>query len=505
MKVLQVKSLFPFVLLFLASARPGVADVPFSLRMEGNRISLRAEGVPLRDVLEAFAAYGVTVHAQSNLQGLVHAQVHQEDLNETLKKILGDYNHITTWTEYPYANGTVSVLSSIRVFNPERVGDPMLPLPAADMRVQTLPDGTRVVADEVLIGMKPGTSPAAFRAMLARVGGQVVDVDPRLGIYRVRLPANSNLPDVLERLQGMGGLAVAEPNLVIDMPPPHRTGAGGVPAAPRLSLPPLPPGAPALAILDSGLDPAWLAPEHLRGSRDITQPERGISDPNGHGTQMALIGAGLITPAGATERTDAVPIVAIRGFDAQGRSTSFGLLESMNYAHEQGAGVMSMSWGSETSSDILAAAFDRAARAGMLFLAAAGNEGHEVPMYPAAYPGVIAVGAMTAEGTPWAQSNRGDHVAFLSYGTATFPVGHDGPPGTYAGTSIATPWVAAAITAYQAQHPQAQSADVLTALLSALSPHAEGTGDGYGAGIFDAAARDRFMQTPPKSNGGVAD
>src|SRR4029077_12596426 len=48
---------------------------------------------------------------------------------------------------------------------------------------------------------------------------------------------------------------------------------------------------------------------------------------------------------------------------------------------------------------------------GCVFVAASGNTGETLKFYPAALPGVIAVGSVGASGEPSAFSTRGDHVA----------------------------------------------------------------------------------------------
>ncbi|MCH8511360.1 MAG: S8 family serine peptidase [Kiritimatiellae bacterium] len=475
---------------------PGTGRV--ELRLEDNRVSLRAKEASLREVLEAFATYGVRVNMQSGVTATISGEIQDVPVDDALHELLGDLNYDILWREIPYGRGRVLALSGIRVYRDGAANDPMQSVPPGERRILTLETGERYVADEVLLGMRPGVSPEDFRALLRSMGGQVVAVDKQLGIYRIRLPANTNLPALLARLNREAGVAAVEPNFVYDLPGSKPTRTLSPESVTLRDLPPPAAGAPALAILDSGLAAEWLAEGALRASMDATNPQQRISDPVGHGTQMALIGSGRISPhgSGTPDGKAGVPIVAIRGFDEEGLSTSFGILESLRFSREQGAGVVSMSWGSYTRSEILNAGFQQAADADMILLAAAGNDGKTDPMYPAAYPGVLAVGAMRANGELWEGSNRGEHLDFVSYGSADFPIGSKGPPGAYAGTSIATPWVAAAITAYRAQYPQATSEQIIRALTESLSPHAEGV-QGAGAGRFDEKARTRFLETSP--------
>ena len=78
----------------------------------------------------------------------------------------------------------------------------------------------------------------------------------------------------------------------------------------------------------------------------------------------------------------------------------------------------------------------------------------------------------------------------MASATATLPVGYHGPAGTYAGTSISSAAVANALAQYLNRHPTASTTAALAALAKALSPAPAG---GYGTGLLDAAALQRFL------------
>jgi subtilisin family serine protease len=117
--------------------------------------------------------------------------------------------------------------------------------------------------------------------------------------------------------------------------------------------------------------------------------------------------------------------------------------------------VLSLSWGSETRSDFLERTFAAASSKGLAIVASAGNEPSGRPVYPAAYPAVIGVGALEPHGKHWENSNHGDFVALYAPGFATLPVGHRGDPGLYAGTSISAAFTANVIAGYLSENPAA--------------------------------------------------
>jgi hypothetical protein len=186
----------------------------------------------------------------------------------------------------------------------------------------------------------------------------------------------------------------------------------------------------------------------------------------GHGTQMAMIATGMVTPAGGMKNNgdDFVSIIPVKIFDEQGLTSNFTLIRSLDFALGNGAKVVSLSWGTETDSDFLRQSMDQAAANGAIIVAAAGNQPTGIPIYPAAYDSVIGVGALTPDGTPWEESNYGDFVSISAPGIAAFPIGNQGDAGIYAGTSISTAYVAGKAAKFLSDTPRATTADVYTFL-----------------------------------------
>lgn len=140
------------------------------------------------------------------------------------------------------------------------------------------------------------------------------------------------------------------------------------------------------------------------------------------------------------------------------------------------------SWGGGGFSQTMLDAITRAAKAGILFVAAAGNGGSDgvgdnndaVANYPsnydttasAGYDSVIAVAAINSSGAK---------ASFSNYGAATVDLGAPGVSivstlpgntyGSYSGTSMATPHVTGAAALYAASHPGASAQTIKKALL----------------------------------------
>ncbi|MBP6534140.1 MAG: S8 family serine peptidase [Arenimonas sp.] len=152
------------------------------------------------------------------------------------------------------------------------------------------------------------------------------------------------------------------------------------------------------------------------------------------------------------------------------------------------------SWGGGGFSQGLADAIERSNTAGILFIAAAGNDGTNndtTPSYPSGYASanIIAVAALQSDGALAYYSQYGattvDIGAPGSAVMSTVPVSSKGKviPGysSYSGTSMATPHVTGAAALYKARNPGATAAQIKAALLNGTStPSLQGkvaTGD----------------------------
>jgi subtilisin family serine protease len=213
-----------------------------------------------------------------------------------------------------------------------------------------------------------------------------------------------------------------------------------------------------VAVLDSGWreDPAYA--NVVVAAYDALAPDTPIDDAVGHGTQMALIASGQIRPSGAEGQTKntGVPVVAVRIFDESGYTASSVLMRGIDFALKAGARVISLSWGAAAPSTFIEQAVHMARDRGAVVVAAVGNDNTGQPVYPAAFEGVVGVGALNPDGTVWPRSNQGDFVALLAPGFASLPVGSQGePPGAYAGTSIAAAYTAGRLALEMSRNPAA--------------------------------------------------
>lgn len=468
------------------------ADAP-RVHLQGDRLTLQADGAPLRAVLEAFAQAGIRVRADPEASKTISARYESVDVESALQELLDPLSYALVWDVLSGPLGTVPRLAEIQVFQDGGRGR-MQVLSSTSTRAAegpVRPGGAAWVRDELILGFREGVMREQAEKLLSKFGATLVESIAGLGAYRVRLPPGSDVHAIAEQLRTSQLVAVAEPNWLSQSPAPKLLSPGAV-SAPTADAPRDAAGAGRVAVLDSGLSRLPALDPLLAGRLDALQPERPLTDPAGHGTQMALVAAGLVSPMGASARDERLSLVAVRVFDEDGLSPMFTLLRGLDFAVSSGARVINLSWSTDEPSSFLSTALSVALKKDIIVVAAAGNDGNTEKLYPAALPGVLAVGALDETGRIWPQSNRGEHVVLAAPGVAGFPVGYRGAPGVYAGTSIASAYVSHVLGIWRSQHPDATAAQTLEALRTATGTG--GTSSTFTWGRLDADATKTFLE-----------
>jgi subtilisin family serine protease len=179
-------------------------------------------------------------------------------------------------------------------------------------------------------------------------------------------------------------------------------------------------------------------------------------DAVGHGSHVGgIVGAhGWHLPPGVAGRSLLLPIrVLAAAMDGKTRKlVGVGALPDINaglkVAVDLGADVLNLSFGTPASAvpdgppphhEVVA----YAAQHGCILVAAMGNSGMEERYYPAAFPEVIAVGSVDADGRRSAFSTTGVHIAISAPGQDIVSAGMHGY-NAGSGTSYAAPFVTGA-------------------------------------------------------------
>ncbi|SCL17659.1 Repeat domain-containing protein [Micromonospora rhizosphaerae] len=350
----------------------------------------------------------------------------------------------------------------------------------------------------VLVRFKSGASAAAKdRALTSRGASRVGEVR---GTGYVEVRAKGAAPDLLRRLRN--DPAVAEVSLdyqrrTAALPnDPYFAGSQSYLDTVRLQQAwDLSKGSTSqiIAVVDTGVDGlhADLQGVTVDGYNAITGAAVAAgtnSDDNGHGSMVAGIAAANtgngIGIAGAAWTARVMP-VKVLGVSGSGYDSD--IAAGITWAADHGATIVNLSLGGPADSPLLHDAVTYATGKGALVVVAAGNYGSGLPLYPAAYPEVLAVGATDKAGNLTDFSSWGDHIDVAAPGFDIVSTGRDQTYVVGDGTSFAAPiasGVAALVrTANPSWTPQ-QVIDRLRATARDAGPR--GIDSYYGYGVLDA-------------------
>ncbi|HEX5095587.1 MAG TPA: S8 family serine peptidase, partial [Acidimicrobiia bacterium] len=245
-----------------------------------------------------------------------------------------------------------------------------------------------------------------------------------------------------------------------------------------------------VAVIDTGVrgDHEDLSSILLPGV-DYVNGTDGRVDPNGHGTHVAgIIAAQVDNGRGIAGGAPGVNILPVRVLDANGSGSTSNVAAGIIWATDHGARVINLSLGGGESQGMHDAII-YAVNKGVVVLAAAGNSGDgAAPVYPGAFNESIAVAAVDSNRNRASFSNTGSYVDIAAPGVSILST-YGSAANAYAamsGTSMATPYAAAAAALVLAAKPSLSSTGVRDLLLaSADDLGSPGFDNWYGNGFVD--------------------
>lgn len=386
----------------------------------------------------------------------------------------------------------------------------------------------------LVLGLTPGLDEARARALAAERGAELERWLPELGLARMAVAAGSQEattqglaaePGVNFVAEDRRSAEVAETPLDEHWSQQWGPAIVGLPAARDIAW-----GDPTviIAVVDTGVsywhldlrDQIWINPGEsevdpatgkrtcnfgiaINGADDDGNGydddcrgynfDSGTSDPQdvfGHGTAVAGIASaatnnpdpyiaggyeGIAGMGGATQ------LMALRAMDSSGRGTPFSIAEAITYAADKGAQVVNLSVTLgvnpvPSDAEILCRATSYAQARGALVVGASGNHSNAETVsavsYPAACPGVLAVGASTLADVRASFSNGGERLDLVAPGQSIFSTLRTGTQsygpwnGSGLGTSFAAPHAAGAAALIRGLRPDLDQAAVVELLRS---------------------------------------
>jgi subtilisin family serine protease len=333
-------------------------------------------------------------------------------------------------------------------------------------------DENRFVPDEIIFEVR-NTLPQstvddiARRNRLTSISSQRLDLIGST-VVRYRIADGRQVPDVVRALEQDPRIASAQPNFIYRLAdePARNFLAGTQYAAVKMHLPEahrISTGqGVVVAVIDSGIDSAH--PELAGSIGDAFDVVDGVARPHKHGTAVAgIIGA----HANLMGVAPGAKLLAIRAFAGEGGKLGDGdttehIVRSIEWAHQRGARVVNMSF-TGPRDPLLSRELRAGAEKGIIFIAAAGNDG---PNAAAADDNVIAVTASDAADKLYPAANRGPYICLAAPGVNVLVTAPSGGYEFRSGTSLAAAHVTGAVALLLQSRPDLGPKAMRTILLN---------------------------------------
>ncbi len=389
-------------------------------------------------------------------------------------------------------------------------------------------------ADRLIVVFDRGVSDAQQEQIIEQAGASEIRQLPLIGAVLVDVGSASERVSTLHELGLRDGVRYAEPDYVLkalatpsDPMFPQLWGMIKIEAPAAWDR--YAGGAVTVAVTDTGIDPShpdldgnlWVNSREVPGNgRDddgngVVDDVNGVNfsaglnsgnpyDGDGHGTHVSgTIAAESGNGIGVAGVNPQAKILAAKFLTDSGSGSTSDAIRAIDYARSMGAKVMNASWGGGGESQALEAAI---AKSGMLFVAAAGNDGadnDEDPHYPSSYEldNIVSVAATT----------QSDSLAYFSnYGSCSVDLAAPGyqilstlPGGRYAslsGTSMAAPHVAGVASLLAARDPKLTPLELKARLMDSVDKPSALAGTSLTGGRLNARkALDSKATTPPNT------
>ncbi len=193
-----------------------------------------------------------------------------------------------------------------------------------------------------------------------------------------------------------------------------------------------------IAILDTGIDSYH---EELDGKiiEEVNFTDSPtVNDLHGHGTHIAgIVVASLNNGKGIAGFAPECRLMNVKVADDTGKCRAKDITDGIIWATDSGAAIINISLELAEPSAELEAAIDYAWNKGVIIIAAAGNDGSNLPVYPAFYENSIAVSALRQDDSLVPLSNYGDWVDVAAPGFNIYSTLPGNNYGYKSGTSFA--------------------------------------------------------------------
>lgn len=240
-----------------------------------------------------------------------------------------------------------------------------------------------------------------------------------------------------------------------------------------------------VGLLDTGVDYNHedLKGRIVKGPNFVNEGSDPMDD-QGHGTHIAgIIAARGNNGKGVAGLCWSCQVMAIKVADVSGASTNAWIAQGLVYAVNHGTQIVNLSLGGFDPSKTLEQAVRYANSRNVVLVAAIGNESTSQAVYPAAYPGVIAVGATDVNGGRASFSNFGDYLFLMAPGVSILSTYRGNSYQGLSGTSMSAGFISGVAALILSKNPSLSSSQVrriLAASTDDLGTFGKDPETGYG-------------------------
>ncbi|MFJ2591363.1 type VII secretion-associated serine protease mycosin [Streptomyces erythrochromogenes] len=252
-----------------------------------------------------------------------------------------------------------------------------------------------------------------------------------------------------------------------------------------------------VAVIDTGVDranPQLSGALDVGAGKDFVDPKGGdgTTDTVGHGTKVAgLIAARPQAGTGFVGLAPDATIIPIRQNDGQGKGNALSLSQAIDHAVAKGARVINISQDTDvqlSADSELGKSVQKAVAADIVVVASAGNDGmsgQKRKTYPAAFPGVLAVGASDRNNERAAFSQPGDFIGVAAPGVDMVSTVPGFGQCIDNGTSFSAPYVAGVAALLRAEHGDWSAQQIVWQIQNTAERAVNGRDDYVGWGVID--------------------
>lgn len=266
-----------------------------------------------------------------------------------------------------------------------------------------------------------------------------------------------------------------------------------------------------IAVIDSGID--YNHPDlndNYAGGYDFYNDDGYPMDDDGHGTHVAGTIGAEDNDSGVVGVAPEADIYALKILGADGSGSYSDVIAALEWCVDNDIQVTNNSYGSSGDpGDLVKQAFDNANAAGIINIAAAGNEGNppgrgDNVIYPARWDSVIAVAATDSSDKRAKWSSTGPDVELAAPGVSIVSTLPGGVYGIMSGTSMASPHAAGTAALVISSGINGNDAVRQQLINTARDLGEPGLDNYYGYGLLDAAAAATLVSPniPPVAEAG---